>query len=479
LFPVQLLGCAGIPCAVPGDGAADYFTRPSDFTAVKRFLTNAVGEADTLILSVDKLVFGSLLASREDGITAEEALARLQWITELKQQSPHLRIIAFSILMRSSISTLRTEDIACHHAVTVYSQARHRAAISGDPQDEKAAKEIGDGIPPKMLAKYLRVRERNHAVNLACVGFVREGVFDRLLLLQEDSQPLGLHRLEQQSLAREIGASFAGRVTLHNGTDEAGCLCAALAAAKPLKLHVRALGNDSLDFIAQYEDRPFVENIRSHAQFAGIRLTSSLEEADKVLCVLMPGGAPQRDILHPMAETDDERARFAVLARELAGVMASGRPVGLLDVRYANGGSPGFGEALAGCVSPLSLAAYAGWNTASNALGTVLAQLALGEDAAKNRLFTAERLLDDLIYQGTVRGRLQEALIREGQDPYHLADKPGAERLLVRYMEEALLQTPVLDGYVMDAGYALPWPRTFEAAVTVRSLTKKGGYSHG
>ena len=80
-----------------------------------------------------------------------------------------------------------------------------------------------------------------------------------------------------------------------------------------------------------------------------------------------------------------------------------------------------------------------------------------------------------------VRGKLQETLIQAGEDPYHLADKSGAERLLSQYMDEAIAQSPVFGGYTLAARFALPWPRTFEASVSVQSLAKKGegGESHG
>jgi energy-converting hydrogenase A subunit M len=472
LFPVQLLNCAGVSCKIPPEEAVDYFTRPSDPGEVTRFLEEAAKEGGTLILSVDKLVFDSLLASREDSVTLEEALAKLHLISRLKKNSPRLKVIAFNVLLRSSTSTLKLSDVRHHHAVTAYSQARHRAVISGLPEDLRAVEEIANEIPSVILDKYLFVRERNHAVNLECLSMAKENVFDRLLLLQEDSQPLGLHRLEQQAVMRELGGVPDERITLCNGADEAGCICAAYAAAKPLKLYIHPLGGDSLSFTAKYEDRPFMENIESHARFAGIELTSR-EDADKILCVLAPFGPEQRDALLPTDETEEERARLTARAEELAGLINGSRPIGLLDVYYANGGSYTFCRELARRFNLLSLEAYAAWNTASNSLGTVLAQLALGRDKEKSRLFTAERLSDDLLYQSTVRHMLQEALQASGEDPYHLKDKAAAERLLNEYMREVAVQSGFFDGYSFEAVYSLPWPRTFEVLVDIH-----GGKEH-
>ncbi len=479
-FPPQLLACAGASCVTPPLDAMDHFTRPADGEAIRAFLAREAKDADALILSVDQLAFGSLLASREDGVPEAEALRRVQGIAALKAANPRLRVAALSVVMRSSISTLRREDVAHHHAMTAYSQAYHRAKISGSPDDLAEAQRIAASLPAELLAKYRRVRDRNHTVNRACIRLAQEGVIDRLLLLQEDSQPLGFHKLEQAALLDEIAASGAmDRIALHNGTDEGGCLCAAMLAAKPLNLHVRELGGGTCDFIAKYEDRSFAQNIASHCRFAGITLTG-LGEADKVLAVLTPGGAPQRDALDPEAETPRERERFERLADELAALSGYGKPVGLLDVCYANGGADSFLRALATRVDPLTLAAYSAWNTASNALGTALAQLALGEKAGENRIFTAERLLDDLLYQGVVRAELQAELAALGEDPYHLTDKPRAQQRLAERMNAAVQAHPALAGYEIRAEYSLPWPRTFEAAVAVRSLnkTKEEGAGH-
>lgn len=481
-FPAQLLACAGVACVTPPPGSMDYFTRPAAHSRAASFLARETADADTLLLSVDQLVFGSLLASREPDVPIGEALCRAEWIATLKDANPRLRIVAFSVIMRSSISTLRAEDIAYHHAVTAYSQASHHAQCGGTPEDLAEVRRIAETIPSWILDKYHRVRERNHQVNLACLSLVQQNVIDSLLLLQEDAQPLGFHKLEQKALlsAAEKGG-VKDRVALHNGTDEAGCLCAAAVAAKPLKLHVLELGGGDLNFIAKYEDRPFAENIASHCRFAGIHLTTP-EDADKLLCVLTPGKDRQQDVLYAsnsrcQRETPEMKRRNARLARELAGHLAGGKPVGLLDVLYANGGSASFMESLAEQADPLDLRAYAAWNTASNSLGTVLAQLALGEKDEPNARFTAERLLDDLLYQGVVRGRLQAELQALGEDPLALADKDRAERMLGRLMEEAARESGFFRGYDVRAAYRLPWPRTFEAEVSVQRL-RRGGHSN-
>lgn len=472
-FPAQLLAMSGLSCRVPELGDMDYFRTPAPHRPIAEFLVRETAEADVLILAVDQLAFGSLLASREFDVGEEDALSRVAWIATLKERNPRLKIIAFSVIMRSSISTLRAEDVVHHHTMTAYSQAFHRARISQSQEDRVEADRLAASIPAQILDKYYRVRARNHAVNRACLALVEKGIIDRLLLLQEDSQPLGFHKLEQEVLTADIDRlGVRERVAMHNGTDEGGCLCAAAAAEKPWKLYVHALDGGNCDFVAKYEDRPLMDNIRSHCRFAGIALTAR-EDADQILCVLTPDVEPQRDIPYPPMETPEDRIRNEELAEALAGLMEGDKPVGLLDVRYANGGSIRFMEALAKKADPMALCAYAAWNTASNSLGTVLAQMALGKDADANRLFTAERLMDDLLYQAVVRGALQKELAALGEDPLSLKDKIRAEELLRERMEEAVRTSPVFSRYDVSADSGLPWPRTFEASVTAKAVSRR------
>ena len=186
-FPVQLLNMAGHDCLVPAPDQMDYFRKPSHHATIREFLLENAAHADALILSVDQLAYGSLLASRDTHVSTEEALDRLQLVRTLRQAYPSLLIVAYGVILRSSISTLRTQDIAWHNLITEYSQAAHRAALSALPQDQAELQRITALLPQEMRDAYHQVRERNHTVNRHCIDFLREGTFDRLLLLQEDS----------------------------------------------------------------------------------------------------------------------------------------------------------------------------------------------------------------------------------------------------------------------------------------------------
>lgn len=104
------------------------------------------------------------------------------------------------------------------------------------------------------------------------------------------------------------------------------------------------------------------------------------------------------------------------LLQALLAWRATDTPVGVVDARLANGADPELVALLSRGVGVLNLAAYAGWNTAANSLGTVLAHLSAylialtlpdsKVDWTAHCGFLVERFLDDLIYQTRVRPEL-------------------------------------------------------------------------
>ena len=119
-------------------------------------------------------------------------------------------------------------------------------------------------------------------------------------------------------------------------------------------------------------------------------------------------------------------------AQRAACLINQGNPCYLLDVSYANGGDLRFMKQLARMTEPDRLCGYAAWNTAGNSLGTILAQILAcrGHNTEDNQRFTAERLLDDLLYQAAVRQTFSERLAGSGEDVWGLKDSKGAEKLL-------------------------------------------------
>jgi hypothetical protein len=147
-------------------------------------------------------------------------------------------------------------------------------------------------------------------------------------------------------------------------------------------------------------------------------------------------------------------------------------PVVVLDLAYANGSDPQLIAALASRGMLSQLAAYAGWNTASNSIGSALAQVVLAWDALDsraNRRNVALRLLEDHVYQAVVRQVVRTGYGIEVQQPESHERSARLESTI------ASVFTPHANLFAKAAGLGvqvdsvwLPWGRSFEIGMTLR-----------
>ncbi len=458
LFPGQLAAWCGHECVIPEE--MDYFTTPAPFESSRNFLLHTAKEADALVVSVDHLCYGSLLGSRNDDVPQEEALRRLAFLEELHQAHPQKPIYAYSVIMRSSISALYASDLTAYNAMTEYSVCTDRAVQTGDPMDAQRAQAARALIPDAVLTRYQNARARNHAVNRRCVELAAQAVVHSLALLQEDAQTYGFHRQEQRTL---LAMKTSDNVWLHNGADEGGALTVmkAIAAGRSLPpISVEYLGWKNGDFVACYEDRPFCENVNDSLDYAGLHICA---DAPTVLAVCCPPDGLQTDWEKPEC-ADGYRAMAVRIAR----MAQSGKTIYLLDQTRANGGSPMLMRAVYEHLGAMQLAGYSAWNTASNALGTMIAQIMSDQLAGKiNRDFLWERLLDDLAYQGAVRGLVNDQLEKRGEDPLHLKNPEAVQQLIDEQMR-AWTAAETMFETLPPWCVSLPWNRTFEAELRVK-----------
>ena len=457
-FLRSMAAWAGSECVLPRAEEMDSFRDPAPFAGSMAFLTRELPGADAAVISLDHLCFGSLIASRaEECASRQEALSRLDALGTLLSDYPDLPVYAFSVIMRSSISTLSAGDLTAYRAMTEYSIHSDRFERYGREEDRRAMEAARALMPDGLLSRVLRVRERNLSVNLRAVELAAGGVFRSVSLLQEDCQVYGLPRKDQRALLARKEELGAANVFLRNGADEGGavCLAEALRAGRPgIQVELIYLGQD--DFIAPYEDRPFKENLENACAQLGLCPTPG---AETVLLVCCPEQGEQEEAEHPAGE--EYLRACAYRADEL---IEAGKRVYLLDVVRANGGSPALVRSMRRAEG---LSGYSAWNTASNSMGTLLAQMVSDTLRGEaNFAFLEERLLDDLLYQGLLRQALQERLQALGEDVYALSDKPRAEAMLRKvYARElpALWPMPLLPDYRLS----LPWPRTFEVKAEV------------
>ena len=468
-FPAQIAAIGADELIAPSAALLGHFNRRGDCDALRAWL-DCLPEVSALIVSIDMLAYGGLVASRKTDTDLETALARLQTLKEWRASRPHTPVYAFNILMRLAITM--DSDAAVPHYYNVMRWARLMGEAKRFPSAEKTAErdEVRALIPDAIIEQYCGARARNHAVNLQMVDWLAAGTFDYLLITQEDCTEFGLHRAEQDEITQRVAAcGVADKFALHPGADEAALTLLARHWNDEVAFSIHWSSAHNKRNIAVFEDVPYEDALHSHIGAMSGRICDDAQ-ADVQLWVNAPISGSQKD------ESGAEKlARIGELKAwviELKKALQSGARVALCDVAFPNGADNLLMDELRAQGDILGrLVAFGGWNTAGNTTGTVLAQCAAlkrGGDENLNRQFVFERLLDDWYYQANLRTELEETARARGFSPLNMNGQGAQIEALARVSMEKFageLAREQFDASVRDLKVNLPWSRTFEVQV--------------
>jgi len=463
------------------------FTEPGDCEAIVQWLQEQ--ETDRLVVSLDMLCFGGLVASRTPDTERERALARLEALRTLRASRPDLTIFAFSVIMRLGTTVASVADLERHLLLRAYSQLVDRVERLGEGEARGELAEVEAKLAGGDLEEYLQVRRRNHAVNRAAVQLASEGVIDFLALAQEDAAPVGIHVPEQMALRGQIEEFRVGdRVVISPGADEMGLDLMArhviVSSGKAVGIAIDYATEAGAEIVPEFETQPLRRTVEAQVGIAGARLSSPLE-ASAILFVHTPIER-QPDIVE--APPDGQAFGLALqadsVAERLEAASSAGRLSGLADLAYCNGADPELVAALQRKKAFEAVHAFAGWNTTANTAGTVISQLCLlaarGAEPGRSaptalRRFLACRLADDYGYQSVVRSKAMQRARELGVNPYALGESADDFEQFVRGELEPLahdLYSRLLGVAAQDApafSAALPWDRLFEVEVAFDS----------
>lgn len=467
-----MVACADWQLRMPEVSALGRFREPADCAALAQWLQDEGAAADGFVLSLDMLVYGGLVPSRFVPDPLAALLQRLAVVESLKARWPGKPVFAFAATMRISNNDVADEEKAywAEHGRALWAWSYHgdHAAVTGDAHSAALAQAAGAAIPAAVRDDYFATRQRNFEVTRRALRLVQRGTLDRLVLPQDDTAQWGLNIAERRALQAEAATLGLGdRVAIYPGADEVmHTLCARMVGQIEGRPTLRvALAPSDPEHISKlralYEDRPVLNSVASQVQAVGAVLTDDESTAD-VLLALHTQGTAQGDWAMQRALPQAVPFESAWFQR-LTDWQASGRPLLLADLAYANGGDPALLMQLGRPGAPGTLPmpqAYAGWNTASNSLGSALAQAVLAqgrwhETAAREAL--ALRLLEDGLYQGQLRQAFRGS-IDESQAT--AADLLTAARATVIAPANAWAAAHGLGFRVKDI--ALPWGRSFE-----------------
>lgn len=445
--------------------------------ALFRWVEREAASADALIVSSEALIHGGLVPSRLSNEPMEALWRRLDRLERVAARVPtYLSAINPRIPAGDG-----GEEPAYWRAygdrLRSYSAHLDAGEQTGQEARVRSAMEALEGLPSAVVDDLLRRRRRQLLVNLELLVMASRGSLAALLIGQDDAETFGFTRMDLAALRRFRESAGALRSHISVGADELGArLLARLvndAAGRSPRVAVRYTYPEARRSVPKYEPAPLEATVAGHVESVGCVCDD--ESPEILLWVHNFPGAVQR-------EAADQRGAPPAPVRSVVAAMAEaasrGQVCGCADVRFANGGDDALVRSLLAREDLAGLAGYAGWNTCSNSLGTVMAQTVIAFHARANvsavrmqqfrRNYLIRRLLDDWGYQAVVRPHLARDVVPSlGADPLHLgpAANGAAEAAMLKIREEVLPPIERVLGPSGLAGLTFPWDRLFEVEV--------------
>jgi hypothetical protein len=482
-LPIGIASIAGAELVLPPASALPDIRKPGDVDAIASWLSRIAGEVDALVISIDTLVFGGLIAARTTDDLGATALGRLELLRQIRLAHPKLPMSAVSLVMRATNSYNPQEEPLywADHGKEIHQLGalHHRDFLTdvGARADEgnlQALRSMRASLPAAVLADFEIRRLRNHQVNLAALGLASQNVLDTLLITADDTAEHAAGSVEQLWLAQWMKVLPEGAtVLMYPGADEVAAVLVArqlsVLTGQVARFVVSCAEADGLERIAKYENSPVKTAIDRQLAASGAQIAS--DDQAEVLVVHAPD-TRRRDFVHDIIDFD---AADQLAARQTAALVAehleAGRRVALADLRFANGADPLLVGQLIEAGNAQRLTAYGGWNTAGNALGSVVAAAAaaqigraagtFNESAARRMLM--HRLVEDYAYQAVARTALQERLDRDYGTRKYVSEAVEAD--IASQMQDVLtghLRRITQDDRSALSNVSFPWHRSFE-----------------
>lgn len=393
--------------------------RVADIEGLISWLEN-LPQIDSLILSLDTLVYGGLIPSRRSKESLEELQTRLERIKPLLRNK---NVYAFSSIMRISNNNYNEEE---KEYWSEYGKKIFDYSFSGGVNR--------DDIPDEIIEDYLSTRKRNFTLNKTYLNWQKEGLFNTLIFSKDDCAEKGFNVEEAKELERLGGKT-------KTGADEIPLALLARAVKKEIKIYPEFLEPEYKNLISNYEDVSIEKSVSGQLELCGFKL-SSREEADVIL------------IVNNFKEKQGELVMGWKTQPFDRDFVPPNRPYCVADVRFANGGDNAFVEQLLNKLDLKNFYGYAGWNTSANTLGSLLCALKVKWNASQYdenafKKFATTRLLDDWAYQANVRAQISV---------------PTDIKQLMKPYENRL--SDIFNYDLKNRNYSYPWQRRFEIEVS-------------
>lgn len=436
------------------------------------------GKADAMVLSIDSLVYGGLVDSRKHNLPMETLTARLEKVEALHKSHKNVPIYVFSTVMRSPWAGGKgvEPDYYLTMGSDIYQLASLQAKMDEEglnPQERNDWFAIMRRVPMEYLQDWYNRRRKNMSINYRLIDDARKGVFTYYSLGHDDNSVSTQSSLESKYL--EMAGDGIPKTVFGSfpGADQLGLLLITRASNDFNNYHpkitvIYPLGGGEKT-VPRYDGQAIGKTIASHVEAIGGTMVDN-ERPDLLLAVNTP--------LTTSTTESANFENFPIMLQSTRDFLTQIEkavnldiPVSIVDMAFSNGSDNTLVYGLYQDKMMYRLAAYNGWNTASNSVGYGIAQGVLSKymtaDAHRDMLTT--QYLDNWVYQANVRDyiyrmqqKLEAGVVTQYYPTLNEELQSRTKEQLQRYASTYL----GIDPKTVDV--TLPWQRLFEVYVDVK-----------
>lgn len=460
---------------------------PSDTNALENWLLENVQPGDSLIISLDTLIHGGLIPSRINLIQPETIRDRLKILSILKEKKT--KIYLSTTITRIPIYNSADEepDYWEYYGETLSNMAKDFARyLESNKLENLSYKNIlpeflnqnekrYQHIPEWMIKDFFWRRERNYNIIREVIELVNEGIVDFLNLTLDDNSAGSLSVYEAQQhkkVVKRLG--LEEKVSIHPGADETSLtllsrlLCSKFQYTPSFELFY--VHPESINLIPPYEGYPLKDSVENHIKAAGAQIKTHGE-----IFLLLNNATDYNK--YEVIYQDEVKVNEEEYDNILKRILGENRIVGVADIRYGNGADKKLVEKLLQKSLNWKRTNYAGWNTVSNTLGTVIIHSIIQYFGEKGYLkldmdelskLQAIFFIEHWGYQADVRQQLRKDCVTKGCNVWTLMP---AEKWAEEYTCSKLLPYKNAVEKALHKNWEMkvffPWHRSFEVGIVL------------
>lgn len=487
LYPEYIGKISGVSVEMVPRELMGNFKQEAKVEEIWKWVREAVRDAGTLIVSMDLFLYGGIVPSRLHHLSEEICRERRERLKTLKKENQNLKIYAFELITRAPARDGSGEEPDYYenygYRIFRYGVLQDKENLKLLTKEEREEREqILKEVPQEFLQDFLARRKINFQNNCGAIDLVKEGIIDFLVIPLDDCREYGYAPAERRKLTSyAFQKQLFSKIYFYPGADEVGCTLLARAINQERgvcpKIFIDYSSLRGKYQIPSYEDRSIGESVQYQILAAGCAVEEDSKEADGVLMVHPPTTFSlrmEKELVTREVFLESER-NFPAMVKRIKKYLERGQKCAVADCAVPNTADRALMEFLyeEGLLNQLQ--AYAGWNTSSNTLGTVIAHLSVccqGENIMSKKIseeFRFFRYLEDWGYMAIVRPKITEILKEIGSELNSLDLKekePEVREIVKKQLKE--FQKKYFPEEMWDYTVRMPWNRMFEIEIMLK-----------